>query len=110
LVVAKLIYVVRWNQTRYGMGTSVITLCTGTRDPENMWRWHPENASSQAWSDLLSSMEAALRIAGEGILDYDQYVRLLQAAGFDGPLILHGLTEDQVDAAIQFLRDKLQRS
>src|SRR5947209_4532392 len=49
----------------HGMGTSVITLCTGTRDPENMWRWHPENASSQAWSDLLSSMEAALRIAEE---------------------------------------------
>jgi sugar phosphate isomerase/epimerase len=178
----------------HGMGTSVITLCTGTRDPENMWRWHPENASSQAWSDLLSSMEAALRIAeeeqitlafeperanvvntaakghallaamqssrlkvvidpanlivpgdvhqmsqvldeafdllgeyiviahakdrgaddtfqtaGGGILDYDQYVRLLRAAAFDGPFILHGLTEGQIDAALQFLRDKLQR-
>ena len=43
----------------------MITLCTGTRDPEDMWRWHPENASSQAWSDLLFSMEAALRIAEE---------------------------------------------
>ena len=178
----------------HGMGTSVITLCTGTRDPENMWRWHPENASSQAWSDLLSSMEAALRIAeeeqvtlafeperanvvntaakghallaamqssrlkvvidpanlivpgdehqmsqvldeafdllgeyiviahakdrgaddtfqtaGGGILDYDQYVRLLRAAAFDGPFILHGLTEEEIDAALQFLRDKLQR-
>jgi len=175
------------------MGTSVITLCTGTRDPEDMWRWHPENASSQAWSDLLFSMEAALRIAeeeqltlasepepanvvstadqghallaamqssrlkvvidpanliapgdehqmsqvldeafdllgehiviahakdrgadgtfhaaGEGILDYDQYVRLLRAAAFDGPFILHGLTEGQVDAALQFLCDKLE--
>jgi sugar phosphate isomerase/epimerase len=49
----------------HSMGTSIITLCTGTRDPKNMWRWHPENASSQAWSDLLSSMEAALRIAEE---------------------------------------------
>jgi sugar phosphate isomerase/epimerase len=38
----------------HSMGTSLITLCTGTRDPKNMWRWHPENASSQAWSDLLS--------------------------------------------------------
>ena len=178
----------------HGMGTSVITLCTGTRDPENMWRWHLENVSSQAWSDLLSSMEAALRIgeeeqvtlafeperanvvntaakghallaamqssrlkvvidpanlivpgdehqmsqvlddafdllgeyiviahakdrgaddtfqtAGGGILDYDQYVRLLRAAAFDGPFILHGLTEGQIDAALQFLRDKLQR-
>lgn len=172
----------------------MITLCTGSRDPENMWRWHPENASSQAWSDMLSSMEAALRIAeeeqvtlafeperanvvntaakgrallvamqsshlkvvidpahlivpgdehqmsqvldeafdllgeyiviahakdrgaddtfraaGEGILDYDQYVRLLRAASFNGPLILHGLTEGQIDTALQFLRDKLQR-
>lgn len=178
-----------------GMGTSVITLCTGTRDPEDMWRWHPENASSQAWSDLLLSMDAAVRIAekeqvtltfepesanvvstaakghallsamqsprlkvvidpanlidpgdehrmsqvldeafdllgehiaiahakdrssdgtfkaaGEGILDYDQYVRLLRAAAFDGPLILHGLTERRVDAALQFLRGKLQVS
>jgi len=178
----------------HGMGTSVITLCTGTRDPENMWRWHPENVSSQAWSDLLSSMEAVLRIAeeeqvtlafeperanvvntaakghallaamqssrlkvvidpanlivpgdehqmsqvldeafdllgeyiviahakdrgaddtfqtaGGGILDYDQYVRLLRAAAFDGPFILHGLTEEEIDAALQFLCDKLQR-
>jgi sugar phosphate isomerase/epimerase len=170
----------------HGMGTSVITLCTGTRDPENMWRWHPENVSSQAWSDLLSSMEAALRIgeeeqvtlafeperanvvntaakghallaamqssrlkvvidpanlivpgdehqmsqvlddafdllgeyiviahakdrgaddtfqtAGGGILDYDQYIRLLRAAAFNGPFILHGLTEGQIDAALQ---------
>src|ERR1041384_7260082 len=28
-----------------GLGTSVITLCTGTRDPADMWRWHPENVS-----------------------------------------------------------------
>src|SRR6266516_5411643 len=48
-----------------GMGTSVITLCTGTRDPANMWRWHPENTSPQAWEDLLSSMDAALHIAEE---------------------------------------------
>src|SRR6266446_2134298 len=159
-----------------GMGTSVVTLCTGTRDPEDMWRWHPENTSSQAWEDLLRSMDTALHIAeeedvtlafeperanvintasrgralldaiqsprlkvvidpanlivpgneqqrhsvldeafdllgkdivlahakdrgpdetfraaGEGVLDYDHYLRLLKAAAFDGPLILHGL-------------------
>jgi sugar phosphate isomerase/epimerase len=176
-----------------GMGTSVVTLCTGTRDPEDMWRWHPENTSSQAWEDLLRSMDAALHIAeeedvtlafeperanvintasrgralldaiqsprlkvvidpanlivpgneqqihsvldeafdllgkdivlahakdrgpddtfraaGEGVLDYDHYLRLLKAADFDGPLILHGLTEAQVDAAVGFLRDRLQ--
>ncbi len=48
-----------------GLGTSVITLCTGTRDPADMWHWHPENASSQTWSDLLRAVEAALHIAEE---------------------------------------------
>ena len=28
-----------------GLGTSIITLCTGTRDPDDMWRAHPENDS-----------------------------------------------------------------
>src|SRR5216684_568861 len=26
------------------LGTRVITLCTGTRHPTNMWRFHPDNA------------------------------------------------------------------
>jgi sugar phosphate isomerase/epimerase len=40
--------------------TSLITLCTGTRDPENMWRAHPQNDSPQAWRDLLTSLSSAL--------------------------------------------------
>jgi sugar phosphate isomerase/epimerase len=47
------------------LGTSVITLCTGSRDPENMWRRHPDNDSVQAWEDLVSSMREAIRIAEE---------------------------------------------
>jgi sugar phosphate isomerase/epimerase len=45
------------------LGTSLIALCTGTRDPENKWRYHPDNASPEAWQDLVASMEAALQIA-----------------------------------------------
>lgn len=175
------------------MGTSVITLCTGTRDPENMWHWHPENTSPQAWEDLLRSMDAALciaeeegvtlafeperanvintaskgralldalqspylkvimdpanlivpgneqqmhhvldeafdllgeyivlahakdrgpddtfRAAGSGILDYNQYLRHLRAATVEAPLIIHGLSEEQVDASVGFLRDRLR--
>ncbi len=174
--------------------TRVITLCTGTCDAEDMWRWHPENASAGAWSALLHAMEAALHIAeeeqvtlafeperanvvsnavqgrrlldamqssrlkvvmdpanlimpsderkrsevldeafgllgehiviahakdrgaddavraaGEGIVDYERYIRLLQGIDFTGPLILHGLREEQVDIALQFLSSKLQR-
>jgi sugar phosphate isomerase/epimerase len=46
-----------------GMGTSIITLCTGTRDPKNMWRWHDENTSKAAWRDMLETMSAAVKIA-----------------------------------------------
>jgi len=43
----------------------VITLCTGTRDPENMWRHHPDNDSPEAWRDLTQSLSEALSIARE---------------------------------------------
>jgi pimeloyl-ACP methyl ester carboxylesterase/sugar phosphate isomerase/epimerase len=46
------------------LGTSLITLCTGSRDPEDMWRHHPQNDSPEAWHDLLQSIAAALEIAG----------------------------------------------
>lgn len=48
-----------------GMGTSVVTLCTGTRDPDDMWRRHPANATPEAWRDLLASLAAALAVAEE---------------------------------------------
>ena len=176
------------------LGTSVITLCTGTRDPESMWRRHPENDSPEAWEDLVTSMSEALQIteeyrvtlafepevanvvdsaskarrlidqmqspylkvvmdganifhagelprmreildeafnllgehiaiahakdldrdgeaghkaAGKGLLDYDQYLSLLNTVGFDVPLILHGLSEGEVDECTTFLRGKM---
>lgn len=45
------------------LGTSVITLCTGTRDPENMWRRHADNDSPEAWRDLVVSLSKALEFA-----------------------------------------------
>ena len=47
------------------LGTSVITLCTGTRDLEDMWRQHPDNDTREAWRDLLASVEQALEVAEE---------------------------------------------
>ncbi|MCZ6676689.1 MAG: sugar phosphate isomerase/epimerase [Candidatus Poribacteria bacterium] len=176
------------------LGTSVITLCTGTRDPKSMWRRHPENDSPAAWKDLVASMRQAVQIAeecrvtlafepevanvvdsankarrlldemgspylkvvidganifhtgelprmrdildeafsllgadialahakdldrdgeaghlaaGEGLLDYDHYLSLLDTIGFDVPVILHGLSEAQVDVCVGFLRGKM---
>jgi sugar phosphate isomerase/epimerase len=48
-----------------GLRTTIITLCTGTRDPENMWRRHPDNNTPEAWRDLLESMHEAVIIAEE---------------------------------------------
>lgn len=49
----------------HSMGTSVITLCTGTRDKDNMWRAHPDNNSPEAWDDLLTTMRELVNIAVE---------------------------------------------
>jgi sugar phosphate isomerase/epimerase len=173
------------------LDTGLITLCTGTRNPEYMWRHHPDNATPEAWRDLLDSMAQALTIAeehrvclgvepevsnvvdspakarrlldemrspwlkvvmdganifpqgslgrmqeildeafallghdialahakdldrdgeagnlpaGQGRLDYERYLALLKAAGFAGSLILHGLKEEEVPAAVAFVR------
>ena len=45
------------------MGTRLVTLCTGTRDPDDQWRWHPDNARPQAWRDLRAEMDKAVAIA-----------------------------------------------
>lgn len=42
------------------LGTRVLTLCSGTRDPDDMWRFHPDNRSPAAWDDLVAAMSAAL--------------------------------------------------
>lgn len=47
------------------LGTGIITLCTGTRDPKNMWRRHPDNDAPDAWDDLLHAMEEALALTEE---------------------------------------------
>jgi sugar phosphate isomerase/epimerase len=45
------------------LGTGVITLCTGTRHPTNMWRHHPDNASPEAWEEMVETMRALVRHA-----------------------------------------------
>jgi sugar phosphate isomerase/epimerase len=46
-----------------GLGTGVVTLCTGTRDATDMWRGHPDNRSPEAWGDMVASVQAALEVA-----------------------------------------------
>lgn len=45
------------------LGTGVVTLCTGTRTAESMWRAHPDNAGRQAWADLRATLDELLPAA-----------------------------------------------
>jgi sugar phosphate isomerase/epimerase len=49
--------------TARSLGTSTVTLCTGTRTAGDMWRHHPDNATLAAWRDLLAALEPALAAA-----------------------------------------------
>jgi sugar phosphate isomerase/epimerase len=58
--------------------------------------------------DLDRDGDAGHKAAGEGLLDYVHYLRLLRANRFQGPLLLHGLSKAQVPGCVAFLRAKIQ--
>jgi len=45
------------------LGTTFVSLCTGTRNPESMWRAHPDNRSPESWRDLIESLDRLLATA-----------------------------------------------
>jgi len=45
------------------LGASVVTLCTGSRNPDSMWRRHPDNDHPDAWADLLASLAEVIPVA-----------------------------------------------
>lgn len=47
----------------HAIGTSLITLCTGTRDPDDQWRLHKDNVTPEAWADMRAEMVKAIAIA-----------------------------------------------
>ena len=55
--------------------------------------------------DMRASGE--LVAVGKGDLDYDLYLQHLFEAGYGGPLVMHGLAEEEVEGSVAFLRRKL---
>ena len=45
------------------LGVTAVTLCTGSRDADNMWRRHPGNGEPAAWHDLRASLDRLLPAA-----------------------------------------------
>ncbi len=175
----------------------VVTLCTGSKNPQSKWKWDDKNLSSEAWKELLetteqiltfayknniilgieteasniintplragkyldyfkskhlgiimdganlflpsqiSNMEAVLKeafellgkdivlahakdisneneldfvAAGEGELNFDIYIQLLRKYNYQGPLIMHGLSEKQIPGSMEFLKGKLSHA
>lgn len=78
------------------LGADVVTLCTGTRDPDDMWRCHPGNSTTTAWRDLRSTLDLLMAAAdasgvrlgiepeaGNVICDAPAAARLLDELGAD---------------------------
>lgn len=45
------------------LGTGIVTLCTGTCDPQNMWRAHPDNDTAESWRKMIGTLEELIPIA-----------------------------------------------
>jgi sugar phosphate isomerase/epimerase len=170
----------------------LVTLCTGTRNRDDQWAHHPDNADPSAWADMAKEMEKALGIAerhgvdlgiepeqanivtsagdamrliaemgsrrlrivldpanlferanaeearaivteaietttghvamahakdrladgrfataGQGVVDFADFIARLEASGFDGPLVTHGLSAEEAPGVASFLKGLL---
>lgn len=45
------------------LGIPMVTLCTGSRNPDDQWQAHPDNDLPAAWQDMAAIMEQALDMA-----------------------------------------------
>ena len=46
----------------------LLTLCTGTRHPTDMWAYHPDNELPEAWHDMINGLRQVIRIvSGYGL-------------------------------------------
>ncbi|TIP11789.1 sugar phosphate isomerase/epimerase [Mesorhizobium sp.] len=45
------------------LSVPLVTLCTGTRNPDDQWAYHPDNADPLAWADMAGETEKALELA-----------------------------------------------
>ncbi|ANT50360.1 sugar phosphate isomerase/epimerase family protein [Mesorhizobium amorphae] len=167
----------------------LVTLCTGTRNRDDQWAHHPDNADPSAWADMAREMEKALDLAerhgvdlgiepeqanivtsaadamrliaetgskrlrivldpanlfeqadteearaivttaiettaghvamahakdrfadgrfataGQGVVDFADFIARLKATGFDGPLVTHGLSAEEAPGVARLLK------
>ena len=54
--------------------------------------------------DMVPGEEMEFLAAGQGMMDFGYYIRLLRKYDYQGALIMHGLSEEDVPGSMQFLR------
>ena len=97
------------------IGTTVIATCTGSRDPESMWRNHPDNQSETTWKTLRDTLEKILpaaELAGVDIAFEPEYNNVCQNARLSRKLIDEMASprlKVVMDAANIFGKDDLSR-
>ena len=176
-------------ETAAALSIPLVTLCTGTRDPNDQWAHHPDNGDPAAWADMAAEMSKALELAerhgvdlgiepeqanivtsakdarrlieemgsrrlrivldpanlfeqatpeqarvivekavetaaghialahakdrhadgrfataGQGVVDFPDFIARLRAVGFDGPLVTHGLSAPEALGVAAFLK------
>jgi sugar phosphate isomerase/epimerase len=106
------------------LGAEVVTLSTGTRDPDDTWAWHPDNARPEAWTDLRHTLDdllphaaaAGIRLGveperGNVVADAALARRLLRELGDDARHVVivldpaNLLTVETLDSQRQILTD-----
>ena len=58
-------------ETAAALEIPLVTLCTGTRNAEDQWAHHPDNADPSAWRDMAVEIEKALEIFERRPMTFD---------------------------------------
>ena len=176
------------------LGIPIVSLCTGSKNPESKWKWHDDNLKKESWNDLIKTTKQIIKYAekynvilgveteasniidtadkarkyldeinspylkiimdganlfhpgqqqdmkdtldysfrllgkdiviahakdfsydgdlkfvaaGQGELDFAYYIKLLKDYGYEGSIIMHGLSEAQIPSSKQYLQEIL---
>jgi len=80
------------------LGATVVTLCTGTRDPDDIWRAHPGNDDPSAWTDMRATLDRLLPAAAAAGVRLGIEPEIANVVR-DAPAARHLLAELGADAA-----------
>ena len=45
------------------LGIPIVTLCTGSKNPESKWKWHDDNLKESSWTDLMNTTSQIIQVA-----------------------------------------------